>query len=564
MPDEIVRLVTEIDTTQPVSGAAGIDDAFKRTEQSVGDSMRRSGTAVKGLGDEADKTSDRWRTFASHTARVGRLMVGAIGAASSAAAGAERDWIRLGSTILMSFAAGGPVVGGLSLVAAGVGILGSSTKDAAEAAAKYREEMAKALEEQKSKLADVLDAWEKVNAAREDFMKGLPPGTTAEALASSKTEKGLLSDVSVGNYVLALATARRIAKQREVDELRQVDNPVQIHFGESDYEKGLRELATAYREEADAIQRVTAAEEALTKLRETRKAAADLSAMVAAKARSEAETAAADRLDEIREDLARHEAQAGPAGLAEVAAREEEARASLEAMRAEAARVQAEMLAAGAAELDSRDMAAAQERLRQINDEMRQYNEALERAAQAWIDQDAALDSMIRRFRTEARLSGIADPRARRGEELRAAFAEQFASNPLAAGREQEYVDAGLAAFDAAAAAAAAKAGEHAGQSFTTSMGRTISEAEMFWSGVGREIGGAISDSLVDVIMDGGKRVEDIWKSLVRSLLSQTLNSVISSGLGALFGGGGATTGSGLVSSFLPALAGGGACGDGG
>lgn len=118
--------------------------------------------------------------------------------------------------------------------------------------------------------------------------------------------------------------------------------------------------------------------------------------------------------------------------------------------------------------------------------------------------------------------------------------------------------------IEAPAAEVGKKGGEVAGKAFSVSMAETVREElpvliDPLWESLAQTLSGAITEGMVDGIMDGGKRMEDIWNGLVRSLLSQTLNSLVSSGLNAILGlvTGGLTGGAGSVISAVGGLVGG-------
>lgn len=126
MGDKLVRLVTEIDTGQVSTASrkmegdyraavAGMDAASRQAEASVG----RVGGAIGNVPRLA--------------ARAGQAMSAAIGATTAAAAGAERSWIALGTSVLAAFGSG-HVAGTIAVAGAAIGLLVGGTDKAAESA----------------------------------------------------------------------------------------------------------------------------------------------------------------------------------------------------------------------------------------------------------------------------------------------------------------------------------------------------------------------------------------------------------------------------------------------
>lgn len=196
--DETVRLVTEIVTEQVASASkkmeadyraavSGMDRATKDTSQNIG----KISTSVEGVGRIA------------HVA--GKALSAGIGAATAAAAGAERSWIGLGTSILASFAAGGPVAGGIAIVGAAIGVasgkadefhahvleLSSALKAAASAGIdafqQMGEEARRALELPGQAFARSMEDIR----ARSAFLKDLTPLTTG--VSGNEAHAGLMT-----------------------------------------------------------------------------------------------------------------------------------------------------------------------------------------------------------------------------------------------------------------------------------------------------------------------------------------------------------------------------------
>lgn len=125
MPD-LAELNLRINSEQAAQAAKNLNQltvAGAKAEQQ-GRTLERAYLAT---GTSMDKV-------AATAARAMRAMSAGIGAATAAATAAERQWLNLGASILVSFAAGGPIAGGLSIVGAAIGFLTSETREAKEAA----------------------------------------------------------------------------------------------------------------------------------------------------------------------------------------------------------------------------------------------------------------------------------------------------------------------------------------------------------------------------------------------------------------------------------------------
>jgi len=79
---------------------------------------------------------------------VARGMTGAITAVAASAASMEKNWTAVGVNILASFAAGGPIAGGLAAIGAGIGFVIGKSKELEEAQKKAAEETRKRIEKE--------------------------------------------------------------------------------------------------------------------------------------------------------------------------------------------------------------------------------------------------------------------------------------------------------------------------------------------------------------------------------------------------------------------------------
>ena len=110
--DNRVRLIHEIDASPSMNSAQQLEARWDQTHQRIG----------KG---------------AQNAARIGaiatRTLSAGIGAVTAAGAASERQWLSLGTTILASFAAGGPIAGGIAIVAGAIGLLVGGLNDTEKA-----------------------------------------------------------------------------------------------------------------------------------------------------------------------------------------------------------------------------------------------------------------------------------------------------------------------------------------------------------------------------------------------------------------------------------------------
>ncbi len=110
--DNRVRLIHEIDASQSLATAEQVERRWAQSHAGIDRAVR--GTA-------------------QHMQRFGTVASSAIGAVTAGVAAQERSWISLGTAVLAAFAAGGPVAGGVALLAAGVGIVTHRTRELDEA-----------------------------------------------------------------------------------------------------------------------------------------------------------------------------------------------------------------------------------------------------------------------------------------------------------------------------------------------------------------------------------------------------------------------------------------------
>ncbi len=171
--------------------------------------------AARNLEAQAGRTAAGFGYFAKTGARSMTALSAGIGAATAAAAGGERQFLSLGVTILSSFAAGGPVAGSLAILAGGIGLMLGKTDNLQErltATAKAAREAGQAMQA----------AYDKAGVAAEQF------GKTEETQARARMEElarhsELLSQATETDLRDFEATFRlRKAYQVQIVELEEV------------------------------------------------------------------------------------------------------------------------------------------------------------------------------------------------------------------------------------------------------------------------------------------------------------------------------------------------------
>ena len=122
MAEELVRLVVEVDASKVGPASARMRSDFQANVRAMDAESKKAQAGVAAIGQGAQNAS----RFA---ATAMRSMSAAIGAATAAAAAQQRSWLALGTTILGTFAAGGPVAGGIALVGAAIGLISSGADE---------------------------------------------------------------------------------------------------------------------------------------------------------------------------------------------------------------------------------------------------------------------------------------------------------------------------------------------------------------------------------------------------------------------------------------------------
>lgn len=125
MAEEVVRLVVEVDASKAGPATARMRQEFTANVRAMDAESKKAQAGVTGIGQGAQQAS-------KVAAGAMRAMSAGIGAATAAAAAQQRSWLALGTTILGTFAAGGPVAGGIALVGAAFGLLAGDADRAAE------------------------------------------------------------------------------------------------------------------------------------------------------------------------------------------------------------------------------------------------------------------------------------------------------------------------------------------------------------------------------------------------------------------------------------------------
>lgn len=230
MDDLSVRLLADLDTSQPVAAAARMDGAVRTAAAGIDASMKRSQMSV-------DRTGASLQQVARGGAIAGRSIVAGMNVAAAAAAGADRSIVRMGVSLLSAFATGGPPMLALAAVGAVIGLITSGTDEAAEKARKMGDEIAKWK-------TGAVDAG---NAAREAFSDF---GLTE----TSKLER------QIESFKAMAENARRIESIAHVgttaSEMGALRGDLLKAAGEADASgvSGGRERAKQMREQAEQIQ----------------------------------------------------------------------------------------------------------------------------------------------------------------------------------------------------------------------------------------------------------------------------------------------------------------------
>lgn len=189
MADEVVRLVNEVDFSRALAqqraGEQEIQSSYGRMEGAA----RKVDAATAGIGASSV-------TAAKLGQRAMTAMSSAIGASTAAAAAGERQWLSLGTVILGSFAAGGPIAGGLALIGASIGLLSSSGSKAEASFLAQAQAVGKwsvALGQARTEAGATLDALQRVREKVPDLLErhGITGGWAdmAQIVAEAKLRK---------------------------------------------------------------------------------------------------------------------------------------------------------------------------------------------------------------------------------------------------------------------------------------------------------------------------------------------------------------------------------------
>jgi hypothetical protein len=156
VPDEQVRLIADVDWRAGMRSTGAAERDFTTATDRMAASTRKVDQAAVAMGAS-------WQGAGRIGQRAMQAMAAGIGATTAAAAAGERQWLSLGTVILGSFAAGGPIAGGVALIGAAIGIMsGQATK--AEMA--FSQSMKSAREEVKDLKAE-LDRLETADVSKQ-------------------------------------------------------------------------------------------------------------------------------------------------------------------------------------------------------------------------------------------------------------------------------------------------------------------------------------------------------------------------------------------------------------
>ena len=277
MGDTTARLVTEIDTTQ-------VSVASKKMEADYKAAVGGMDSATKQAQGSIDKAAASTQNWARTGAVAMRGMAVGIGAVTAGAAASEKQWLSLGTVILTSFAAGGPVAGAIAVVGAGIGLLVGELNKAEDAAKAFRAEAAKIADDAFKRQFDAFGAAaDKVKTLKEAL--GAPGSglaaevkktraefdTVTEALAKLEAGTGKYTDAEIllrAGYLKRIEALRELVplleKQRQAEEASRFFAVQSINSGFDRQAAGLRADA------AGAPSNVTGLESKLAELEERR------------------------------------------------------------------------------------------------------------------------------------------------------------------------------------------------------------------------------------------------------------------------------------------------------
>lgn len=209
MADERVRLIQELENREAIANAEKLPKAIE-------DGARRADAATKKVEASQNQLGLSMKRGAQIGAQAMTAMSSGIGAITAATAASERAWLALGTTILATFAAGGPVAGGIALIAATIGIMTSRTSEAEVAAQKARAEYNAWLDDAIRKGAAAKDAMAKMRLETMAAREGLPLSEISARQAGRGIADAVASqDVEVRSIRLQLAAAQdALAKAR--------------------------------------------------------------------------------------------------------------------------------------------------------------------------------------------------------------------------------------------------------------------------------------------------------------------------------------------------------------
>lgn len=603
MSAELVQLVVEIDITKAGAAAKRMKDEFGAAVKDMDRESQRTQRSVENIGGGA-------QSAAKFGAMAMRSMSAAIGAATAAAAAQQRSWLTLGTTILASFAAGGPVAGAIAAVGAGIGLLTGETEQATKAARDAQEATTRWLGESAEKARVAREEIQRLNDETK-FNRDLAAGRTPTPL--SVVGRG--RDVEAAQAEAEKAAAAFAGKfpglglgQRSlIDVIEMVRGNVPADGRMSDL---LAEDGPG-RALVDAVHRLDDAERALaaTRRNEGSKAAVEMSG--AEKTRADRATKTNDALrEEIRLLGAKTELERDVLSL--LGKRQTEVAAGADPTLADAAmraRFGASLKAdnATATATAAREAAGWWERLAKSVEDADRANVEISRSSAAYLDNlrsqgvllTAATDEERDRLKIEQDIAAalaagtlavedanaafdIATANAKKRRDDAASERERKDAERLAEARDRatesvrrqlRYLQAAtdidrelLAIEDQIADLRKEGVPENLlsdlrsqlVQKAATSL-RGNDPVVSWLREIQPTISGGLTSAIVDGLTNGFRNGTDIARQLVNTLLSQTVGSLVNTGLsalGGLFGGGGGAAST--ITSVVGAFTGGG------
>lgn len=508
MADERIQLEVDVDPSKGEAAFAQLDATASKTASNIDASMKRASGGFERMGGAA-----------GDFVRIGRRamisMSSAIGAATAAQAAHERSWLHLGTSILSSFAAGGPVAGTIAILAGGFGLVtGYAQKQAQE-------------------FKELGDAAEK--AGKQYLHAFLGPGVASESSGETEFERltKALESARITNEFAQRSSANLMQSKRDLNQL-------DIDYVEE--EERLREVGTsASRARIEAIEEERKKLEAVFKLWEKVDAALTAAERNAEFIRKGVRLPASTttdlqhNVDEASEAFRAGMQQFKPGlkqRLSSGSSAETAAQNALTLFNVRETLRLSELSADSARQADamqrqfngekSNEISLDQE-IARITEEIAAYEGATSSKAK-----DHVRDLVILR---DAKAGLLVTTRQINQAEADRALSRQIDQMRALTDEQRRAVDLEQKVFDLR------RAGNSSGRIAEFERAFRAQPMMDFIRGIQSELSTGIADGILDGIENGFRNGQEIARSLVHQLLSNVVNSLVGSGLSALFGG---------------------------